>query len=234
MAFRNFLLLLFLILALLNLWAEYSYSRLLILSTKPLLITSLAVWFYLETKSKKTLFRKLILLALLFSVGGDTLLMFVENDPDKQHFFLFGLGSFFVTHIFYMSAFIKYPSDQAGLVIRQKWWAAVFAIYLAFFNWFLLPDVPAEMQIPVLVYSIAIMLMLLACLNLNGKIPSEVFLIIFSGAFLFMISDTIIALNKFKGEDYSIPFARIFIMAFYLFGQFLIVKGSAKINSMIG
>ncbi len=231
MAFKNFILLLFLILSLLNLWAEYSFSRLLIFSTKPLLITSLAVWFYLETKSKKTLFRKLILFALIFSVGGDTLLMFVENDPNMQHFFLFGLGSFLVAHIFYLFAFIKYPSDQTGLIIRHKWWIAVFALYLTFFNWFLLPDVPVAMQVPVLVYSLAIMMMLLACLNLNGKIPTEVFLILFSGAFLFMVSDTIIALNKFKSDDFSIPLARIFIMTFYLFGQFLIVKGSAKVNS---
>lgn len=231
MTFRNFLLLLFLLLALLNLWAEYTYSRILIFTTKPLLITTLAIWFFFETKSKNTLFRKLILLALVFSIIGDTLLMFVENDPNRQHFFLLGLGSFLVAHIFYLSAFVKYPSNEPGLVNRKKWWITIFAIYLAFFNWFLLPDVPPAMQIPVLVYSIAILMMLLSCLNLNGKIPSEAFWILFSGAFLFMVSDTIIALNKFKSDEFSIPFARIFIMTFYLFGQFMIVKGSAKVNS---
>lgn len=234
MASRTLILVLFLVLCLLNLWAEYSYFRLLIFMTKPLLITSLALWFFMETKNSKTLFRKLILSALAFSVLGDTLLMFVENDPAKQHFFLMGLGSFLVAHLFYLAAFVKYPSDQPGLVFRQKWWITIFAVFLAFFNWFLLPGVPKEMQIPVLVYSIAIMLMLLSCLNLSGKIPSEAFGLLFLGALLFMISDSIIALNKFKSAEFPIPLARIFIMAFYLLGQFLIVRGSAKVNNLIG
>lgn len=233
MSSRNFLLFLFLILALLNLWAEYTYSRALIFATKPLLITTLATWFFLETKNNKSLFRKLILLALAFSVLGDTLLMFVENDPNTQHFFLLGLAGFLTAHIFYLTAFVKYPSDQAGLVSRKKWWITFFAVYIAVFNRYLLPDVPGEMQVPVLVYSLAIMTMLLSCLNLSGKIPPKTFLVLFSGAFLFMVSDSIIALNKFKAEEFSIPFARIFIMAFYLLGQFLIVKGSAAINSTI-
>jgi uncharacterized membrane protein YhhN len=233
MVSRKIILLLFLVLALLNLWAEYSFSRNLIFATKPLLVTSLGLWFFIETKNNNTLFRSLILLALLFSVGGDTLLMFVEGDPEKQHFFLFGLASFLVAHIFYLSAFVKYPSDKLGLINRKKWWISIFAVYIAYFNWFLLPDVPKEMQIPVLVYSLAIMTMLLACLNLNGKIPSKIFLVLFSGAMLFMISDTIIALNKFKSDEFTIPFARIWIMSFYLLGQFLLVKGSAKVNSTI-
>lgn len=233
MGSRNFLLILFLVLSLLNLWAEYSYSQLLIYISKPLLITTLAAWFFLETKNNETLFRKLILLALVFSVGGDTLLMFVEGDLGRPQFFLFGLASFLIAHIFYLTAFVKYPSDQLGLINRKKWWITVFAVYLAFFNYFLLPDVPKEMQIPVLVYSLAIMTMLLSCLNLNGKIPSNTFTILFTGAFLFMISDTVIALNKFKSAEFTIPFARIWIMSLYLLGQFMMVKASAKINSTI-
>lgn len=233
MSSRNFLLFLFLILALLNLWAEYSYSKALIFATKPLLITTLATWFFLETKNNKSLFRKLIILALAFSVLGDTLLMFVVDGADTQHFFLLGLASFLTAHIFYLTAFVKYPSDLPGLVNRKKWWITFFAVYIAVFNRYLLPDVPGEMQVPVLVYSLAIMTMLLSCLNLSGKIPSKTFLMLFSGAFLFMISDSIIALNKFKAQEFAIPFARIFIMAFYLLGQFLMVKGSVAMNSAI-
>ncbi len=233
MTSRNLLLILFLILSLLNIWAEYSFSRNLIFATKPLLITTLAIWFFIETKNKKSLFRKLILLALLFSVGGDTLLMFVEEDVGKQHFFLFGLGSFLVSQIFYLVAFLKYPSEEPGLVNRKKWWITIFAVYLAFFNWYLLPDVPKTVQIPVLVYSITIMTMLITCLNLNGKIPSRTFRILFVGAFLFVVSDTLIALNKFKTGDFQIPMARVWIMSLYLLGQYFLVRGSAAINSMI-
>ena len=60
------------------------------------------------------------MMALVFSVGGDTLLMFVEGDPGRPQFFLFGLASFLVAHIFYLIAFAKYPSDQLGLINRKK------------------------------------------------------------------------------------------------------------------
>jgi uncharacterized membrane protein YhhN len=233
MGSRNIFLLIFLVLVLLNLWAEYTFSRQLIFLTKPLLITTLGAWFFFETKDNDSLFRKLILLALVFSIGGDTLLMFVEGDPGRPHFFLFGLASFLVAHIFYLTAFVKYPSDKLGIVNRKKWWITIFAVYIAFFNYYLLPDVPKEMQVPVLVYSLAIMTMLIACLNLNGKVPVQTFWILFVGAFLFMISDTIIAINKFKNTDFTIPFARIWIMSLYLLGQYLIVIASAQINSNI-
>ena len=233
MGFKNSFLALFFAIAFLNLWAEYSYFRQLIFLSKPLLMTVLGAWFFIETKSNDTLFRKLILFALLFSFGGDTLLMLVEGPPERPNFFLFGLASFLVAHLFYLTAFVKYPSEKLGLVNRKKWWITVFAVYLAFFNYYLLPDVPAAMQVPVLVYSLAIMTMLIACLNLEGKIPSKTFWLLFTGAFLFMISDTIIALNKFKNADLTIPLARVWIMSLYILGQFLIVLASAKINLKI-
>ena len=44
------------------------------------------------------------------------------------------------------------------------------------------------------------------------------------GAFLFIISDTLIALDKFLYNE-NLTYASVFIMTLYIAGQYLIIKG---------
>jgi len=90
---------------------------------------------------------------------------------------------------------------------------------------FLWKDLPQDLKIPVFIYSLAIGAMVVSVLNLSGKIPQRAFLMMLIGALLFMISDSIIAINKFS-LSVAIPFPSIWIMTFYLAGQYLIVRGS--------
>ena len=106
------LLLLYLLVSLINLWAGYShnaYANTIAFYSKPLLMPILALWFYFQTKNYPSSFRQLILFALFFSWGGDTLLMFVESKG--EHFFLFGLVSFLLTHVLYTTAFFKFQAS---------------------------------------------------------------------------------------------------------------------------
>ena len=82
------------------------------------------------------------------------------------------------------------------------------------------------LRIPVLVYGIAIVLMCIAAFNMAEVVPARAFSMLYIGALLFIFSDSIIALDKFKGEQLIIPFPRLLIMVPYLMAQFLIVKGS--------
>ena len=75
----------------------------LIFATKPLLMVTLFVWFYLQTKeSVNSKFRNYLLLSIVFAFGGDTFLMFL---PFDEIFFLLGLGSFLIGQLFYVFAF---------------------------------------------------------------------------------------------------------------------------------
>lgn len=227
----KFLLFCFFILCLINLWAEYKSSTLLIYATKPFLITLLAVWFWLKT-GLDNFFSKLIFAGLFFSVGGDTLLMFVENSEGKENFFLFGLGSFLITHIFYFAAFYTFKSNRTadGLFIKL-WMGVPLIIYFGAFNWFLLPGVPDDMLIPVAIYGIAIIGMAISCVNLYGKLSSTIFLTIFGGVLLFVFSDSFIAVNKFQSAQFAIPYVRLWIMVLYLAGQYLIVSGAVQASA---
>lgn len=218
------LLLLYFIVSLINLWAGYSYNNTLAFYSKPFLMPILALWFYFQTTNHHSTFRQLILFALLFSWGGDTLLMFVESKG--EHFFLFGLLSFLLTHILYTIAFLKIVPWNKGFLWENGWVIIPFLIFFLGFQKYLLPDVEATMQLPVAVYSSVIILMVLAALNWNTFVEKKTFQLLFFGALLFMLSDSIIALNKFKS---AVPQAHIWIMGLYLLGQYLIARGGIKV-----
>jgi len=229
----NTSLILFVLISLVYFIGEFLPSKSIIYATKPLLMIALMAYFYFATKEHPSSFRFWIIIGLLFSFGGDTLLMFVESDPKAQIFFLLGLASFLLAHLAYLFAFIKYPSTQKGFVKKRPIWVIPFLLLLIIFLTYLWPDLPGDFRIPVFLYACAIIAMALGSLNLKGKIADPIAQTILIGALLFVFSDAIIALNKFKTAQLSIPEPRLMIMIPYLVGQYLIAKGSAAANNTL-
>lgn len=216
---RHPLLLLYLALSALHLLAEQQAWELVILGTKPLLMPILALWLWQQTKSVPSLVRTFLLLGLLFSCGGDTLLMFVEHGPQQEHFFLLGLGSFLLAQLCYSIALFRFPKLREGLVANHPWLGLLFMGYWYWIIKTLLPGIPGAMLIPVAVYALAIVAMAVLALNLSGRIASRVFGGFFFGVALFVLSDSLIAFNKFSEP---VPYARFLIMFTYLAAQLLI------------
>ncbi len=228
----TYLILLYLALSLILLFAELTHQQTLIYATKPLLLTVLSLWFYLNTKDWRTAFTTFVLLGLIFSIGGDTFMMFEESgDESTAIWFLLGLGCFLLTHIFYLLGFLKYPDRSKGFISKKLWLVLPFLLFYIGFNYYLRNDL-GDLQIPVLVYSSVITLMALAALNLySKKIAPKHFGWILGGVLLFMVSDICIALAKFKSHELVIPYPRVVIMTLYLLGQYWIAKGSIAANA---
>lgn len=79
-----------------------------------------------------------------------------------------------------------------------------------------------DMRIPVIVYAIVLMLMVIQSIFRMGRTSPESFWMVFGGAVLFMISDSLIAMNKFLDP---FPLAEFWIMLTYSVAQFFIVRG---------
>lgn len=221
---------LFFTLAILNLSAEFTSSKWLIFGTKPLLMVVLSIYFYLETNPLNR-FCQYILWGFVFSFFGDTFLMLVENRTGGELYFLLGLGSFLLTHLFYLLAFWSVPKARSeGFLIKNKWLLLPFLLYLVGYTRFLWSDIPSNFQIPVVIYSSMIVAMAMACLNLNGILKSSIFKTLFVGVVLFVISDSIIGLNKFKAHQFQLPYPRLLIMIPYLLSQYLIAKASIALS----
>ncbi|MBO9660280.1 MAG: lysoplasmalogenase [Chitinophagaceae bacterium] len=159
-----------------------------------------------------------ILLALLFSWGGDVLLMF---QGQNSIFFLLGLSSFLIAHIFYIVFFHQIKNREK---IRSRFWTVlVVAVYYSVLIAVLNPWL-GEMRLPVRVYGLVISFMFLLALHmiyLKHKSAGRLMVI---GALLFVVSDSILAVNKFY---FPVHFAGVYIMLTYGLAQYLLVRGAS-------
>lgn len=188
-------------------------------ATKPLLMPLLAFLFLSETKGFISKLSLLVLLALFFSWIGDVLLIFQGR---QSIFFLLGLSSFLLAHIVYILFFHKIRIAESVL---SRWWILllVAAYYAGLIIW--LSPYLGEMKIPVRMYGVVISFMLMMALHMlyiNNKKSGTLFLI---GAALFVLSDSILAVNKFYMPLWG---ASAWIMITYGLAQLLIVMGAVK------
>lgn len=150
--------------------------------------------------------------ALLFSGAGDIAL---GMDVDK--FFIPGLVFFLIAHLFYISRFyrnFKFSKKSFPIII----FVLTFAILIGFS----LRNIDRIYLIPVIIYLIIITVMVFgACFYSTGHSHRGSALIL-TGAVLFMISDSIIAINKFI---YSFDYSGLPIMMTYYLAQLFIING---------
>ena len=185
--------------------------------TKPLIVTSLVVYFYMNSRhlSKQTVV--LMLFALLFSLAGDVLLMFVNL---SANYFIAGLIAFLLAHILYIIVFVKYRDKNKKISILP----IIFVIY-GVCAFLILRNSLNEMLVPVVVYMIVIMIMAIMASLRKGTMAANTYRWVLIGAVLFLVSDSLLAFNKFYQ---AIPYSNISIMLTYALAQLGIVIGVLK------
>jgi uncharacterized membrane protein YhhN len=190
------------------------------LFTKPLLMPALAVWFLFSSKDH-SVSRYYIVFALLFSWIGDILLMMEDKGP---LYFIAGLVSFLAAHIIYIFFFLRARKSMPDKKPWNFFLMASVGLYAAAFFSLLYPYL-GNLKLPVLVYALTISVMLICALHtvtLNNKITAYWWL---SGAILFILSDSLLAFNKYYSH---FPVAGLAIMLTYGLAQFAIVNGTLK------
>lgn len=159
--------------------------------------------------------RKLLILALAFSVAGDLLLELRRiGSLGPEQLFLLGLVSFLSAHIFYIAMFLK--SRSATPMHRARTIASIAALCAAAISMAVLWPGLAEMRIPVLAYSLVLVTMVITAQL--SRFNEEVAI----GALLFLASDTTLAMCVF---GHWFPFGRPLIWITYYGAQLLILVG---------
>jgi uncharacterized membrane protein YhhN len=164
----------------------------------------------------QTGYGRLVLLALLLSWIGDLALT-----GSTEKLFLVGLASFLLAHVAYISAF-------AFAGVNLKWMLGallpIALISLAASSWFA-PYVPADLIIPVRVYTVVISLMVIYAFGARGKgAPVLVPL----GAVLFYFSDLSVAAGQFVQTDFP---NYVWGLPIYFAGQVLLalsIRGASN------
>ncbi|MDH5474176.1 MAG: lysoplasmalogenase [Cyclobacteriaceae bacterium] len=212
---------LFLSAALINILGNALSVEVLNLSTKPLLMVFLLLYFLAKTSEKKHSSQLLIISALLFSWIGDLFLMF---QSENALFFTVGLGAFLISHLFYITINRKTRNDSTSKEMSKPRLARYdFFLFLICVSLVMvLSPHLGTMLFPVVTYAITITFMTITALHRYGKTTTISFWMVMIGASFFMFSDAVIALNKFVAP---ISEARTIIMSTYILAQYLLVEG---------
>jgi len=197
-------------------WLDYSF--------KPLLLIWIGGYFLLNAKHIDKKIVQLAVFAFAFSWVGDVLLIFGE----KQFiFFVLGLASFLVAQLGYIFLFRrtitlsgKKPFLKKKPYLLIAYIAFGLVVYTILYN-----QLDAVLRMAVFVYMVALLGMSSMALNRFGNGHPISFSYIFIGSLLFVLSDTLIAINKFL---VPIPYEGVLIMTTYICAQYLIMRGLLK------
>lgn len=187
-------------------------------ASKPLLMPMLAWLLWQQFRGKNEKNWRIIFWGLLASWMGDILLM----KGDEPLFFIAGLSSFLVTHVLYIFYFLKYTKGAKTTLLVKRPGVLLAAAYAAILLYWLIPSL-ASMLVPVLIYTTVITLMLIAAMATQNRLRPGVWFWFVGGAILFVISDSVLAFNKFHTP---VPFAGICIMSTYGIAQWMVMTGT--------
>ena len=203
------------LLAIYNQWQNVRYI------TKPLLLL-LLLGFIAAQSSPDRSAKKLLIAAAAFSLAGDIILLF---DELGNNYFIAGLVSFLLAHICYILLFVHIRRKNNKPIVRG---AAIIALLTyAFFFWVLTAGgfSLGDMKIPVYIYCGVIVTMLLSIVFAFDFKRQPAGWRVLAGGILFVISDFLLAYNKFAS---AFEYAGLAIMATYALAQLLIITGVLK------
>ncbi len=199
------------------LWLHYA--------AKPLIMLLLLgyVWQQDWAGGYSTQIRWLVV-GMVFALAGDVFLMIRTID-----LFMPGLGAFLVMQLCYSWSFYGSIRQSArGISMRSVWPVLIlFVLYDAVFLYLLHLAFGQDLALsglwwPVVIYAICLSMMGLLATQ-RPKLPGYGWVV--AGALLFILSDSLIAVNKFR---FPIPGSAFFVMSTYAAAQYLIVVGMVK------
>ncbi|MBC2712700.1 MAG: lysoplasmalogenase [Desulfosarcina sp.] len=204
-----------LLVGLVNVEKTENPKRILMFKT-PLSLLFLVAWTL--QPAQHSCFAGLVLIALLFCLGGDVLLAFGSRGT-----FLLGLVSFLIGHVMYAAAF--FVVGEVGPLMAV---GVILLMVAAAFTWWWLEPHLWDMKIPVLAYIVVISIMVCGAFGIVGDptIPAYARGSVFAGAILFYISDLFVARQRFVvGAHVN----RMVGLPLYYAAQFLLAFSAAWI-----
>ena len=165
--------------------------------------------------------KALLLLAIGLSLSGDIFLLFDKSGSPN---FIFGLVSFLLAHIFYIMLFLQIKRSYFPQRKWNPWIIVALLLYVVVLIYILNPYL-GDLKIPVIVYALVLSGMLITAwhaFQFNSQSGGGW---IITGAFCFVLSDSLLAFNKFYAP---FEFAGIAIMLTYGLAQLFIAAGITK------
>lgn len=188
-----------------HIWGEYRGSRHRVYIFKPLTMAIILIMALLG-QSAAPFYKSMIITGLLFSLVGDVFLML----PSDR--FIPGLMAFLVAHLAYITAFGSEINVLRGWILFPL---LTFGIII----YIILAPSLGSMRMPVIFYMAAILIMTWLAWERWSQTNQSGALLAAIGAVLFVISDAVLAINRFR---WKFEIARLLNLGTYFAAQVLI------------
>ena len=152
-----------------------------------------------------------LLAALAASLAGDVFLMF-------PGYFIPGLVAFLLAHLAYIALF----RQQVGWLPNRRALMAVVGVAGGMYGVLWFGGLPAGLRAPVAAYVVAIALMAAQAIGRATVLRDKPSVLVAVGALCFMLSDTLLAINRFVTP---LPMSPVWVLGTYYTAQCLIVAG---------
>ncbi len=200
---------LFLLFAAGNLWANFKENVRLANLTKPFLMLLLMGLLLSLVKTPNAF----VVAGLIFGLAGDILLI----SKKSERLFMAGLVSFLLGHVCYIVAmFIKSAGFSPAFAVLSFAALAVVGV-LSYLS--LAKKIPSEMKIPVIIYLAMLVFLNYVAVNILAGAFSFAALLLFIGTASFYVSDYILARGRFSERLKKQEFV---VMTTYIAAQVLI------------
>ncbi len=174
---------------------------------KPLATVLVIVLAVVRARPGDRSYAPFILAGLAASLAGDILMML------RRKRFSAGLGAFLLGHLLYFAAMVSRVSRPLSLGVLLP-----YVLYFGFVTGALWGRL-GRMKFPVLAYMLVIMAMAAAAAQAHSGTPSSLTLGALWGSILFIVSDSVLAANRFVRP---FPSAQVLILGTYYAAQTLI------------
>jgi uncharacterized membrane protein YhhN len=191
------------------------------------LLVPILIWFLYTSASSEQPLKGMwrAYLGLFFSWVGDVLLI-----GEGANFFLSGMIAFVTAHVYYSLFFIQtVPVKKETASVFYKTLIGLSIISGLIF--ILLRNALVAYQVPILLYMLFISLMASLAVHTTTNIQYKKFALqtFVPGALLFVISDAILATNKFYAH---LPVLDLAVMLTYAGAQYFLTKGFISIKKV--
>jgi uncharacterized membrane protein YhhN len=186
-----------------------------------LLLLPLLSGYLLASTPNTTAIKKMALLALFFSWLGD-----VALTQNETNFFLFGMLAFNMTHVQNGMILLRLHSLR---LLGATWIGLGLALGTISLVYYFLQSSLETFLIPVVLYMVFISAVWVLSFNLTNQPKYKAVAIKFfiPGMFLFVLSDTLLALNKFLFH-YPLRWD-IWVMVTYALAQWFLTEGYIRV-----
>lgn len=190
--------------------------------SKSALMFSLLIYFWDRTESQKDIkWVRYTTLAIVFTWIGDIMfVLYIKNFL----FFFAGISAYFAAHIFLLFAFVK-ATFSKKIKFHFSIVPLIALAYTILMGFLIVPYLDGVIQVPVSLYVLSSLTLIIFAWYRKPQTNLDSFLWVIIGVVLIIISDSILAINRFST---TIPYAQYVTTVCFIVAHWLIINGLIK------